>query len=194
VGQPARCPECGLVQTVPPPAPTPAPAPGSPSGSPFPSGATADASNPYQPSIATASDVPQGGNFDAYLRYALDKVSLPATLLLVTASLGLLASVCGTFGVVANMSGLNQQQGDPTILAILNGINIVSIVAGFVANIVILLGALRMKNLQSYGLSLTAAILALIPGMSCCCLISMPLGIWSLVVLNDPYVKAAFRP
>jgi hypothetical protein len=51
-----------------------------------------------------------------------------------------------------------------------------------------------MKNLQSYGLAMTASIVAMIPCISPCCILGLPFGIWALVILNRPEVKAAFRP
>ncbi|GHG69900.1 hypothetical protein GCM10012319_14390 [Comamonas sp. KCTC 72670] len=53
-------------------------------------------------------------------------------------------------------------------------------------------GALKMKNLQSYGLAMAAAIIAVIPCCGPCVCLSIPVGIWALVVLNKPEVKAAF--
>lgn len=38
-----------------------------------------------------------------------------------------------------------------------------------------------------------AAILAMIPCVSPCCLLGLPLGIWALIVLLKPEVKAAFQ-
>jgi len=64
-----------------------------------------------------------------------------------------------------------------------------------VGTVVIALGALRMKNLQSYGRAVTASILAMVPcvGTSgCCCLIGLPIGPWALIVLMDSGVQAAF--
>ena len=59
--------------------------------------------------------------------------------------------------------------------------------------VVILLGALKLKNLQSYGFAMTSAILALLPCVSPCCLVGLPVGIWAIVVMNDNAVKSAFR-
>ncbi len=58
---------------------------------------------------------------------------------------------------------------------------------------IILLGAIRMKNLQSRGLAMTSAILGIIPCTSACCLLGMPFGIWGLVVMNDPSVRPYFK-
>jgi tRNA A-37 threonylcarbamoyl transferase component Bud32 len=52
----------------------------------------------------------------------------------------------------------------------------------------ILVGAFQMINLRSYAWSLTAAILSLIS----CSLVSIPVGIWALVILSQPDVKEAF--
>jgi len=63
------------------------------------------------------------------------------------------------------------------------------------AALLILVGALRMMNRQSYGLAVTAGILAMVPcvGTSgCCCLIGLPIGLWALIVLMDSGVQAAF--
>jgi hypothetical protein len=58
----------------------------------------------------------------------------------------------------------------------------------------IVLGGLRMMQLRAYGLAITASIIAMIPCFSCCCsVIGVPVGIWALVVLARPEVKAAFR-
>lgn len=59
--------------------------------------------------------------------------------------------------------------------------------------IVIIAGAWQMRGLKSYGLAMTGSILAMIPYISPCCLLGLPFGIWSIVVLNDDNVKNAFR-
>jgi flagellar motor component MotA len=73
------------------------------------------------------------------------------------------------------------------------GIGIVSGIVGMVIGVVILMGALKMKKLESYGFSMAAAILAMLPCISPCCLIGLPIGIWAVVVLNKPEVKSAFH-
>ena len=56
----------------------------------------------------------------------------------------------------------------------------------------IILGAIQMKNFGSYGLAMTASIVAMIP-CHYCCLLGIPFGIWALVVLLSEDVKSAFR-
>lgn len=57
--------------------------------------------------------------------------------------------------------------------------------------IAMIVGALRMMRLQSYGWAMTATIAALLP-VSPASLLGLAMGIWSLVVLNRPAVRAAF--
>jgi GYF domain 2 len=63
---------------------------------------------------------------------------------------------------------------------------------GLVLAGLMLLGGIKMKRLESYGLAMTAAVLAMLP-CSLCCVLGLPLGIWSLVVLTKPEVKSAFH-
>ena len=72
--------------------------------------------------------------------------------------------------------------------AALVGILFALAVCGFV-----IFGAIKMMNLQSYGLAMAAAIVASIPCISPCCCVAMIPGIWSIVVLANADVKAAFR-
>jgi len=61
-----------------------------------------------------------------------------------------------------------------------------------IANITILIGAVRMRKCRSYGLALTASILCLLCNWSCFCL-GPGIGIWALIVLCKPEVKGAFH-
>lgn len=54
-------------------------------------------------------------------------------------------------------------------------------------------GGLQMYRGKNYKFSKISAILALIPVASCCFVIGIPLGIWALVILSKPEVKAAFE-
>ena len=56
----------------------------------------------------------------------------------------------------------------------------------------IIFAALKMKDLQQWGLVVAAAVLAMLPCISPCCIIGLPIGIWCLVVLMRPEVKSAF--
>jgi hypothetical protein len=56
----------------------------------------------------------------------------------------------------------------------------------------IIYGAMQMKNLRNYNFALVASILSILPCTYCCCA-TIPIGVWALVVLLKPEVKAAFQ-
>jgi hypothetical protein len=65
---------------------------------------------------------------------------------------------------------------------------------GLVTSLLILLGGIQMLRLRSYGLAVFSSILVALPcisGSACCCL-GEGIGIWALVVLMNPEVRAAF--
>ncbi|RPI70303.1 MAG: hypothetical protein EHM45_25030 [Desulfobacteraceae bacterium] len=66
---------------------------------------------------------------------------------------------------------------------------VVGFIFAVIVTVLMIFGGIRMKKLQSWGFS----ILAMIPCLSPCCLIGLPIGIWTLIVLMKPEVKAAFH-
>jgi hypothetical protein len=66
---------------------------------------------------------------------------------------------------------------------------------GLVTALLAILGGARMLALKSYGLAVFASVLVAIPFISCsaCCGLGEGIGIWSVVVLMNEEVKAAFR-
>ncbi len=80
-------------------------------------------------------------------------------------------------------------QGDNMMAAYLVGLNVIATSAG----VLILVGALKMLKLRSYSWAMVTSILVMIPGISSCCLAGIPVGIWALMVLSNPDVRAAFE-
>lgn len=130
---------------------------------------------------------------------AASLVKGPAIALIVTASLGILYYLFS--GVVALAGGGMFKQEIPTTIppefrAFFEGMR--GPVAGLVSlgiaalDAFVLFGSIKMLRLQSYGLAMAACIAALLP-CQCCCLLGLPFGIWGLVVLNKPEVKAGFN-
>lgn len=68
-----------------------------------------------------------------------------------------------------------------------------SSIIGLAVAAFIIFAALKMKELTQWELSIAAGIVAMIPCVSPCCILGLPVGIWALVVLLRPEVKAAFR-
>ena len=67
-----------------------------------------------------------------------------------------------------------------------------SSVVGLLVAAFIIYAALKMKELEQWGLAVAASILAMIPCVSPCCVVGLPIGIWCLVVLTRPDIKTAF--
>lgn len=124
----------------------------------------------------------------------LDEVNGPAIGLMITAILGLLAQLTSLLFRVVGTSMLPAEQGAPGWATALYGATgVVTAIIGILMSILIFIGALKMKQLSNYGLAMTASIVAMIPCISPCCLLGLPIGIWALVVLSKPEVKSAFH-
>jgi ABC-type proline/glycine betaine transport system permease subunit len=132
-------------------------------------------------------------------RAAREAVSGPAIGLMVTGILGIIGAIVG---LVANLiqTGMAAEQAErdgdqlqdfQKLLMMSEAVIVGVAILQFILYALVLLGALRMKALQSYGMAMTSSILALMP-CSLCCLVGLPIGIWSLMTLNRPEVKAAF--
>ena len=63
---------------------------------------------------------------------------------------------------------------------------------GFASGLIVLAGAISMMQLRWYPLAIIASVLAMIPVVSPCCLLGLPFGIWSLIVLMQPDVRQSF--
>ena len=134
---------------------------------------------------------------------AASQLKVPAILILVLAGIGAVLSVAGLFIKGAILEAVLNAgiPFDPNIRTQLEqsraaGIGVSEIfqaVLGLGINVLVIVGALKMLRLQSWGLAMTAAILIMLPCSGCCCLLGLPVGIWALVTLNKPEIKGAFR-
>jgi hypothetical protein len=126
-------------------------------------------------------------------------VAGPAIALMVTGGLGIAASLLGLVQILSGMGGTPDLPGlDPDVVHMIRlfthgPIAVVSNAIGIAVSVFILLGALRMQKLAGHGLAMAAAIVAMIPCFSPCCLLGIPFGIWALVVLSKPEVKSQFH-
>ena len=130
---------------------------------------------------------------------ALRLVKGPAIGLLVTAILGLIGVAIGLAinilmmnGVQTSLGQLNDPQFQKFFSSLSGGLGIVQDVIGAISGVVVLVGASKMSKLQNHQFSMTAAVVAMLPCISPCCLFGLPFGIWALVVLNRPEVKSHF--
>jgi hypothetical protein len=123
---------------------------------------------------------------------SLDQVNGPAIGLIVVAILGfLLQAAALIFRLFFSALAARQTEAFPNMFS--GSLGIASGVIGMLVSVLILMGGIKMKNLQNHGLAMTASIIAMIPCISPCCIIGLPIGIWAVIVLSKPEVKSAFH-
>jgi hypothetical protein len=146
-------------------------------------------------------DVPRYGRRYRGAAYgeALSAVSGPATALQVTGWLAVaidilfLGLAVVELGVGAGAAGAGPKNQNAPMNAFIGGAFAIPIrIVGIVLAVLVIMGAGKMKRLESHGWGMASSIIAMIPCTGCC-LLGLPFGIWSLVVLNKPEVKDAFR-
>ena len=147
------------------------------------------------PPPGTVSSPPPMSSVPVTSPAALDQVSGPSTALIILAILGFLLQGVGlmfSFMPKTMFPGGQMPEGAWGQM-MSGGTQIISAIVGVLINLLVLMGGLKMKRLQSYGLAMTASILVMLPcSLSICCIIGLPIGIWSIVVLSRPEVKNAF--
>jgi low temperature requirement protein LtrA len=153
-----------------------------------PAGAGDQYATPFAGDFAQASPLSR--------QYAADRLSGPATALTVVAWLNLILTLLAIVGAIVvlaigpNLGGGNQDQNEIQVQLISA---LVSGPIGIAVSIFLLIGSAKMRRLESYGLALATAIVAVVPCTAPCCIVGMGFGIWALVVLCDANVKSAFR-
>ena len=120
---------------------------------------------------------------DAYEDAKRD-VAGPATTMMVIAIIAIVLGILATIINLSQMCGPKVNGQDPAI-------NAISGVIATIWAIIIAIGSYQMRTLKSRGWAMTAAIMGMIP-CSGCCIITLPIGIWMLTVLNKPHVKDSF--
>ena len=130
------------------------------------------------------------------MRYPVaGRVTPPAIALLVVGVLGIAVSlfnVAYAFGEPVadpNAPALVQemQKGSKGPLAI--GVQMVFVLV----NGLIIFGSVQMLRLRMWGLAMAASIVAMLNFGTFCCVLGLPIGIWSLVILMLPEVKGGFQ-
>jgi hypothetical protein len=130
---------------------------------------------------------------------SLLKLRAPATALIIAAILNGMIGLLALLGGLLRIAGVSGREVLPendaerigyiTSTVLTYGISLLSVVLAPV----IIYGAAQMMRGKSYRMAKLAAILVIIPLTSCCFLVGIPIGIWSLVVLSKPDVKAVFN-
>jgi hypothetical protein len=154
-----------------------------------------DASNPYA-SANYASPSHAGAAYEApsQRETAPGKLVAAAMGLIAVAVLGLLFS---GFSFALSFGDADVDPAAPpmvqdfqrgTVGPVATGIQ-----GGFIMlNLFIIACAVQMMTLRSWGMGVTGSVLAMLNIGSCCCVVGMPIGIWSLMVLMSPEVMTVF--
>ena len=152
--------------------------------------------------------LPDGGQATA-----LEAVKNPAICLILTGLLNIVLSLWGAVESVFFPVNIDQQLAgvpqfndpqvqkflsDPQVTHFLHllyspAILLTNDLFTLTMSILVLVGALRMKALRSYEFAMIAALLALLPCVTSCCLIGLPFGIWAIIVLRRPGIKSQFK-
>jgi len=139
---------------------------------------------------------------------ALQRIKAPAVALMVTAILNVILALWSLIQLIFFSPDLQQynsalaQLNNPQIEQFMQKmfhlmygpLGIVNILVELAISVLILVGAKKMKSLQSYHFSMAAASLSTVPCLTPCCgyLLGLAFGIWALVVLRKPDVKSHF--
>jgi len=127
---------------------------------------------------------------------AAQAIAGPATGLLITAVIGgffvFLSLLFNLFGF--SMGAMMAEDAQEQFMQWMSGgFGIASSVLGLLVAGFLIYASMEMKKLSQWGLAVGASVVAMLPCVSPCCLIGVPVGIWCLVVLTKPEIKTAFR-
>ena len=122
------------------------------------------------------------------------KVKTPAMILMILSIIGIVLAVLmiglNIFGVAVT----GAEGGQQTVAVLAQGIGgVISNIFTIAFNAFMIFGYKKMMALESRAIVIISLILALNPCCSPCCILSMPIGIWGLVVMFDPVVKTSFK-
>jgi hypothetical protein len=129
---------------------------------------------------------------------AADQVNGPAIGLIVTGALNIVLALARGLMLMlglgmSTLQNTGNADAEKMVMGFMSTFGIAFCVIGVLGGIFILFGGIKMRRLESYGLCMTASIVAMIPCLSACCPLGLAIGIWSLVILSKPEVKSAFH-
>ncbi|MGB7770218.1 MAG: DUF4339 domain-containing protein [Verrucomicrobiia bacterium] len=151
--------------------------------------------------------LPLGSAENSERQAALQRVKGPAIALKVNAILNVLLAAWSLVRLTIfrpNLDQLNstlQQIGDPQIQQLAQQwlhmaygpFGVANSLFGLAMSVLIYIGATKMQSLRSYEFAFTAAILAMVPCLTPCCVIGLPFGIWAVGALSKAGTKSQFH-
>ena len=151
------------------------------------------------------------GNFGGFQAASSEDVAKklvqgPGIALIVSGAIGLLASLANLaqvlFGAAAQREQIRQafaemppefQQMADFFEMMLGPLGIAMAAIGVLLGAFTIFSGVQMQRLRNFWMPLTASIFGILSCFSGCCCVSLPIGIWALVVLMKPEVKSAFK-
>ncbi|PHS17685.1 MAG: hypothetical protein COA78_02875 [Blastopirellula sp.] len=137
--------------------------------------------NPFQSPETSDTSPPDTGT---------NPLIVPAIILLVLSSIYLILQIFALPGQVIRI--MNFDYGAPTILTEVTT-SIVALLLMFIAGLITLKGSYDMLYLKNHKSAMSGSVIAMIPFCSPCFLLGIPFGIWAVVLLKKPEVKALFE-
>ena len=189
-GRQAQCPACGAVTAIP-----GALAAVPSSGGEAPSAPSAEADLPPPPALPESQAVAPVFQTADLRTFAASRVAGPAIALIVvgTLTIALQVMAIALISLQIGFAGAAAKQADIFPMFFTAPVQIVISTISMLRAIVITIGGIQMMRLKNYGLSMTTAIVSIIPCFGLCCLLEIPIGIWALVTLSDNTVRIGFR-
>jgi hypothetical protein len=197
MGQSVQCPKCDVMFTAPPPAST-AEIPAPDDRERYREGVPEREPRPYEDDECR----PRRRDWDdeELPRRSQGKLIAPAVIIMILSVLAFLDSmarvVIGLFfpKVVEQLQANNAQLFGQQPVNL--DMRVVHVVSGSIFAILALLsffGSIAMLRRQMYWLAIAGSVAAMLNITDCCCLIGLPVGIWALIILLQPDVKAGFN-
>lgn len=124
------------------------------------------------------------------------KILAPGIALIVVGAIGLIASV---FNVIFAL--VVEPQVDPNAPEFVRQMQagaagpmtaVIQAVCVFM-NLFIIFGGVQMGRVSMWGVALGASIVAMVNFGTCCCVVGIPIGIWSIVILTQEDVRQLFK-
>ncbi|MEK6238350.1 MAG: hypothetical protein N2C14_26840 [Planctomycetales bacterium] len=157
----------------------------------------AQSQNPYRSPQANKNVFGNPNNpADAadYLAAAKSRVAAPAILLMVCGGLGLAYGLFNLgVNIVVGMEGLGMEVPPDPDARVGFYIGYYGALFGIpIASLLVFLGGLQLFTLKTYEIAMAGVIFCILP-CNCCCVGTMPVGIWAIMTMSDPMIKKAFE-
>jgi hypothetical protein len=129
---------------------------------------------------------------------ARDALNAPGILLIVLGAIGVLMALVSLLPFGSQEAQLAAMLDNPDLpsawkelIPRLTGLSRLSSLVSMAVYGVVIAGGVQLRNLKSYPLAVAACFAAMLP-CQCACCFGIPVGIWTLIVLFKPEVRAQF--